>query len=124
MPQQQRSEETRARILHAALECFSRTGYDASGVAEICAAAGVSKGAFYHHFPTKQAVFIELLNFWAKRGVRLMASEPSRREKGTLAIRVVWTTYPAFSKAERAVDKNIPASWILSSFIGQPTFIK
>lgn len=64
MPQQQRSEETRARILRSALECFSRSGYDATGVAEICAAAGVSKGAFYHHYPTKQAVFIELLNAW------------------------------------------------------------
>ncbi|HEX9019383.1 MAG TPA: TetR/AcrR family transcriptional regulator [Anaerolineaceae bacterium] len=64
MPHQQRSEETRARILAAALHCFSRTGYDATGVAEICIAAGVSKGAFYHHFPSKQAVFVELLNAW------------------------------------------------------------
>lgn len=59
---QHRSEETRNHILEAATHLFSKTGYDATGVAEICQAAGVSKGAFYHHFPTKQAVFLALLN--------------------------------------------------------------
>jgi AcrR family transcriptional regulator len=58
---QHRSEETRNRILEAATQLFSQAGYNAAGVAEICNAAGVSKGAFYHHFPTKQAVFIALL---------------------------------------------------------------
>ncbi|HEX9012494.1 MAG TPA: TetR/AcrR family transcriptional regulator [Anaerolineaceae bacterium] len=61
---QSRSEETRQRILHAALTAISRDGYDATGVAEICSEAGVSKGAFYHHFPTKQAVFLTLLEDW------------------------------------------------------------
>jgi len=59
---QHRSEETRNHILEVAMHLFSKTGYDATGVAEICQAAGVSKGAFYHHFPSKQAVFMALLN--------------------------------------------------------------
>jgi AcrR family transcriptional regulator len=61
---QRRSHETRARILDAAQTTFSKNGYDATGVAEICEAAGVSKGAFYHHFPTKHAVFMALLEGW------------------------------------------------------------
>lgn len=61
---QQRSEETRTRILEAAHRLFSQAGYDATGVAEICQAAGVSKGAFYHHFPSKQAIFLELFDQW------------------------------------------------------------
>jgi AcrR family transcriptional regulator len=61
---QQRSEETRAHILEAAQKLFSRTGYAAASVQDICDEAGVSKGAFYHHFPTKQAVFLALLDVW------------------------------------------------------------
>ena len=61
---QHRSEETRQHILEAATHLFASTGYDATGVAEICQVAGVSKGAFYHHFPTKQAVFMALLNLY------------------------------------------------------------
>ncbi len=61
---QQRSEETRSRIMDAAHRLFSQSGYDATGVADICKQAGVSKGAFYHHFPSKQAVFLELLESW------------------------------------------------------------
>jgi AcrR family transcriptional regulator len=63
MPQQ-RSEETRANILDAALRRFALSGYDAASVDDICTDAGVSKGAFYHHFPTKQAVFLALLDGW------------------------------------------------------------
>ena len=56
--------ETEARILNAAADCFSRRGFDATGVADLCKTAGVSKGAFYYHFPSKQAVFLALLNRW------------------------------------------------------------
>ena len=63
MPQQ-RSEETRARILDAAVRRFAVAGYDAASVDDICAEAGVSKGAFYHHYPTKQAIFLALMQGW------------------------------------------------------------
>ena len=61
---QARSEATKQHILEAASQLFSQSGYDAAGVAEICKAAGISKGAFYYHFPSKQAVFLALLDQW------------------------------------------------------------
>ena len=64
MATQQRGEETHASILDAAAAGFAGQGYDATGVAEICRRAEVSKGAFYYHFPSKQALFLELLERW------------------------------------------------------------
>lgn len=61
---QQRSEETRSRILEAAIKLFSNRGYNKASVDDICAEAGISKGAFYHHFESKQALFRALLNTW------------------------------------------------------------
>lgn len=61
---QKRSEETRTRILEAAVRRFAVSGYDAASVDDICSQAGVSKGAFYHHFPTKQAIFLALMQGW------------------------------------------------------------
>lgn len=59
---QQRSEETHNTIISSAEELFTQQGYVETGVAAICEKAGVSKGAFYHHFPSKQALFMELLD--------------------------------------------------------------
>ncbi len=64
MKQQERSQETRSHILAAAEQSFAERGYDITSVDSICRAAGVSKGAFYHHFPSKGAVFAALLDEW------------------------------------------------------------
>ena len=77
---QERSLKTRSRILEAAVENFARHGYEASSVAEICAAAHVSKGAFYHHFPTKQAVFLALFEDWLSQIDQLLAASRQRSQ--------------------------------------------
>jgi len=61
---QHRSEETRARILESSIKLFSNHGFNAASVDDICEDAGVSKGAFYHHFESKQALFLALLDGW------------------------------------------------------------
>jgi len=61
---QTRSETTQNQIKAAAINAFCQSGYDAASVADICEAARVSKGAFYHHFPSKQALFLTIMEDW------------------------------------------------------------
>ena len=52
--------ETRARLFDAAVAEFQRRGFADAEVAAIADAAGVSRGSFYFHFPTKEHVLAEL----------------------------------------------------------------
>lgn len=49
-----RRTDARTRLLDAALAILRTRGYAATTVDEICAAAGVTKGAFFHHFRSKE----------------------------------------------------------------------
>jgi AcrR family transcriptional regulator len=64
---QTRSKKTRSQIMNAAIEEFCRSGYDAASVSDICVEAGVSKGAFYHHFSSKQELFLVIMQDWLQR---------------------------------------------------------
>lgn len=63
---QSRSVITRQKILTTSYELFSHQGYEATGVALICEKANVSKGSFYHHFPSKKDVFFALIEDWVE----------------------------------------------------------
>ncbi|OBI25626.1 TetR family transcriptional regulator [Mycobacterium sp. E1386] len=52
--------ETRARLFDAALAEIARRGLAAADVSAIAAAAGVVRGTFYFHFPTKEHILTEL----------------------------------------------------------------
>lgn len=48
--------DTRRRVLDVALACFLADGYEQTTIAEIRKRSGVSNGALFHHFPTKEAI--------------------------------------------------------------------
>ena len=56
MVPQARSENTRQKIINAAIDRFSEVGYAAAGLGEIIERAGMTKGALYHHFDSKEAL--------------------------------------------------------------------
>lgn len=56
---EQQREETRRRLYSSALAIFRRDGVVAARTEDIAKAAGVSRGSFYFHFPTKEHVLLE-----------------------------------------------------------------
>jgi len=56
MKRKRSPKETRQRIMEAAFEAVHRHGFQSVGLTDILAAAGVTKGAMYHHFPNKMAL--------------------------------------------------------------------
>ncbi|MFI6098722.1 ScbR family autoregulator-binding transcription factor [Lentzea sp. NPDC051213] len=62
MPQQDRAYATREAILQAAAEEFDRLGYDRTSLTAVLARTGLTKGAFYFHFASKDAVARALID--------------------------------------------------------------
>jgi TetR/AcrR family transcriptional regulator, transcriptional repressor for nem operon len=68
--------EARARLIAAAQLLVRRKGFAATSVDELCAAAGVTKGAFFHHFPSKEALGVALIDDWTVTTGAMFAAHP------------------------------------------------
>jgi AcrR family transcriptional regulator len=62
MARQVRSEVTRRKILDAAIDVFSEVGYAAAGWGTIIERTGMTKGALYHHFDSKEALASDIID--------------------------------------------------------------
>lgn len=67
---------TRAKLLDAARDVIRARGYTATSVDDICAAAGVSKGSFFHHFDSKERLGIAAAERFNAMANGLFASAP------------------------------------------------
>jgi AcrR family transcriptional regulator len=90
---QERSVRRRERILDAAFTVFSQRGYREAGVDEVGRQADTSKGGVYFHFPSKEALFLELLKSTADRLVakveRSIAGATDPIERADIALATV-----------------------------------
>jgi AcrR family transcriptional regulator len=69
-------EKTREDILVATSKVLEEFGYQGSRIEEICSRAGISRGAFYHHFPSKEAAIVALV----ERSLEPLVKEYARIE--------------------------------------------
>jgi TetR/AcrR family transcriptional repressor of nem operon len=75
----------RAKLLDAAVNLVRRGGFAATSIDDLCAAAGVTKGAFFHHFAGKEDLGVEVANHWRTGTSQLFAQAPYHRHRDPLA---------------------------------------
>jgi len=80
MPPQARTE-TRERLLDAAQDLINRQGFAATSVDQILERVGLTKGAFFHHFPTKHDLARALIDRFAAADGELLRSSMERAER-------------------------------------------
>jgi TetR/AcrR family transcriptional repressor of nem operon len=77
--------DARARLLEAARDVIRRQGYADTTVDDLCDSAGVTKGAFFHHFDSKEALGVAAAQFWSETTAQFFAAAPYHAPADALA---------------------------------------
>lgn len=88
------AEKTRARLIEVAVRLFGARGYADTSIADICDELAITKGALFHHFKTKEALFREV---WT----RLQVEMDTEARQEAIAARSLTDPYAAFMAGSR-----------------------
>ena len=80
------TQETRSRILEAAVQVFASKGYHDTKVDDIVSQSQTSKGSFYFYFPSKQDIFMALVDTFADLLESRLRERLSAEESGTARV--------------------------------------
>ena len=94
----------RARLVHAAIELFYSHGFQAVGVDQIIAAAGVTKTTFYKHFESKDALLVTAIRqrdewemgAWTNAVQKMVGDDPKAQLLAFFDVLDVWFNAPDF----------------------------
>jgi TetR/AcrR family transcriptional repressor of nem operon len=70
--------ESKTKLLDAALHVIRAKGFSATRIEDICEAAGLTKGSFFHHFKGKEDLALAAAAYWADKTGAFFASAPYR----------------------------------------------
>lgn len=87
------ADERRTQILRCAVTVFARSNYRAATVADVAAEAGISEALIYKIFPSKKAIFLEILRHMSERIVSVWQDEQDREEDAIRALRNMAMAY-------------------------------
>ena len=135
MNKEQRKIESRNKILSTAEKYFTEKGIKEADIDEICREAGLTRGAFYHHFPTKQQFLLELLDRWAnKMASQLSSIQFESKNSMEILTEIIGKMRPVFEQAGKqlpiflelyikAVNDPSLKKYVLKSYCSYLTFL-
>lgn len=113
--------QAREKLLHAALGVIRAQGYAATSVEDLCRAAGVTKGAFFHHFPSKEALGVAALESFGAMAESLFASAPFQAEADPLRRLLGYITFRrAIIAGEFAEFTCLAGTMVQESYASSP----
>ena len=135
MNKEQRKIESRNKILSTAEKYFAEKGIKETDIVEICREAGLTRGAFYHHFPTKQQFLLELLDRWVnKMASQLSSIQFKSKNSVEILTEITEKMQPVFEQAGRqlpiflelyikAVNEPSLKKYVLKSYYSYLVFL-
>jgi AcrR family transcriptional regulator len=118
------AEEREAQIIDAAFIAFARAGLDETRLDDIARLAGIAKGTIYLYFPTKEALFEEMIRRSMIARLDALEAEPSLNEPTAELDRIVrqywgYVNSPEFPVLYRLVTGVLPRFPELSQFFAE-----
>jgi AcrR family transcriptional regulator len=96
------ADQRRQQLLDVARERFSQQGFHATSMDEIAEAAGVTKPVLYQHFPSKRALYVELLEDTGRQLLTVLADATGRAGSGRERVELGFRAYFEFAVGNRA----------------------
>lgn len=134
MTQLERKINSINRILAATEAYIKKNGINNIDINKICEQAGLTKGAFYHHFKSKQHLLLELLNKWISDIATGMEIPDGKTNTVELLVYIIEKLSPAFINSEKQLpiflelyikaisDKNL-RGYVLQSYNSFVSFL-
>jgi TetR/AcrR family transcriptional repressor of nem operon len=108
-----RGDKSRAALVEHGTQLMLRSGYVGTGLGELLQAAGVPKGSFYHHFDSKEAFGVEVVQRYYAEQDRLLATLLTQTDRRPLErLRAYFDVL-----LERAIDASPPARGCLLGMV-------
>src|SRR6476469_7249065 len=96
------ADQRRQQLFEVARERFAQQGFHATSMDEIAEAAGVTKPVLYQHFPSKRALYVELLDDTGRQLLGHLADATDRAATGRERVELGFRAYFTFAVSNRA----------------------